>query len=509
MSIHGLLQEPASYPSNFITLPFTIPPPPSYGSQVFQSAFRFTTSTGGAPTMTAGAALQDTIFDFSPININLSRVVITLALDSNTDYLGVAPFGLVCWEYGATANQIIITTFNTGAADITDWGVELVAFPLEGSTALLSYVNDNTQNTRFSVANGAVAAPTPAVKWTFNPPVGSSFNENQIVIGDSGILYIADDGGKLIAVTDNGNSASLLWSVDTGFTGLVPPALGNGYTLYGVGTNTMKAVANINTATPSVVWTTNLTPLTNPLSPLLQYDVNGIPTIYVSGTGKIYSVDVTGAVNWVYSPPVSAVTYLGIKSDGSVIYACASNQLYALTPEGLLKWTLTVGANAGYPTIGSDGTIYFSSGVTVYAVTDNGSLGTLKWTINSGALSGSLAKALAIGSNNVIYVTNITTTGANSRIFAIVDNGGSATVKWAVNTLPTNPPSLTAVTLGNDGTIYTTGDYGYLACVTDTGAGFTVNWGYQTAPAGFSSPCSIGVNNRVYLGGDHDLIVAV
>jgi hypothetical protein len=509
MSIHGLLEKPASYPSDFITLPFTIPPAPSYGQQTYQSATRTVTSTGGVPTMTAGQPLQDTVFDFSPININLSRVVVTLVLDDNTNYLNVAPFGMVCWEYGATSSQIIITTYNTGAADITDWAVDLVAFPLTGSTALLSYVNDNTQNTRFSVANGAAAVPIPTTKWTYNPPVGSSFNENQIVIGDSGILYIADDVGKLLAVVDNGNSASSLWSVDTGFTGLVPPALGNGYTLYGVGTNTMKAVANINTASPSVLWTTNLTPLTAPLSPLLQYDINGIPTIYVSGTGKIYSVKADGTINWVYSPAVSAVTYLGIKSDGSVIYACASNQLYALTPAGLLKWSLTVGTNSGYPTIGEDGTIYFTSGVSVYAVTDNGSLGTLKWTINSGALSGSLTKALAIGSNDVIYVTNVTTTGANSRIFAIVDNGGSATVKWTDNTLPTNPPSLTAVTLGNDGTIYTTGDYGYIASVTDTGASYVNNWGFQTAPIGLSSPCSIGANNRIYLGGDHDLIVAV
>jgi hypothetical protein len=459
--------------------------------------------------MTAGQALQDTVFDFSPININLSRVIITLHLDDATDYLGDAPFGMVCWEYGATSSQIIITTFNTGLIDITDWSVELIAFPLSGSTALLSYVNDTNQNTRFSVANGAVAAPTPAVKWTFNPPVGSSFNENQIVIGDSGILYIAEDSGKLLAVTDNGSSASLLWSVDTGFTGLVPPALGNGNILYGVGTNTMKAVSNINTASPAVIWTANLNPLSAPLPPLLQFDLNGIPTIYVSGTGKIYSVKFDGSINWVYSPAVSAVTYLGLSLDGSVIYATASNQLYALTSAGLLKWSLTVGANAGYPTIGADGTIYFVSGVTVYAVTDNGALGSLKWTVNTGALSGSLAKALAIGSNDVIYTTNITTTGANSRIFAIVDNGGSATVKWAANTLPTNPPSLTSPTVGNNGLIYTTGDYGYLACVTDNGASFTVNWGYQTAPAGFSSPCSIGTNQRVYLGGDHDLIIAV
>ncbi len=172
MSIHGLLQQPASYPSNFITLPFTIPSPPSYGAQVFKCAKRSVTSTGGVPTMTAGQGLEDTIFDFSPININLSRVVVTLEFDDAVDYSGDDPFGMVCWEYGATANQIIITTYNAGAADVVGWSVNLIAFPLEGSTALLSYVNDNNQNTRFSVANGTPAAPIPTAKWTFNPPVG-------------------------------------------------------------------------------------------------------------------------------------------------------------------------------------------------------------------------------------------------------------------------------------------------------------------------------------------------
>lgn len=511
MSIHGLLLEPASYPSDFITLPFTIPPPPSYGSQVYQSATRNVTSTGGVPTMTAGAALQDTIFDFSPININLSRVTVTLHLDDNVNYLGVQPFGMVCWEYGATSSQIIVTTYNTGAANITNWGVDLVAFPLQGSTALLSYVNDTNQNARFSVANGVPISPTPTSKWTFNPPVGTSFNENQLVIGESGILYAAEDNGSLLAIVDNGASASLLWSVNTGFTGLVPPVLGNNFTLYGVGTNTMKSVANIDTVTPSVVWTANLTPLTAPLSPLLQYDSNGVPTIYVSGTGKIYSVSATGVVNWVYSPAVSAITYLGIKPDGSVIYACAGNQLYALTSDGVLKWALTVGANSRYPTIGSDGTIYFVSATTfVYAVTDNGTFGTLKWTINTAA-TGFLNYSLAIGSNDVIYTSNSSTDNANTKVYAIVDNGASATIKWTALGFPTSPQFFTAPTLGNDGTIYVTGDYGYLACITDTGASFTINWGIQPigGGTGFSSACSIGTNNRVYYGGDHDFIIAV
>ena len=174
----------------------------------------------------------------------------------------------------------------------------------------------------------------------------------------------------------------------------------------------------------------------------------------------------------------------------------------------LRQIVLGAGASSGYPTIGEDGTIYIVSGVSVYAVTDNGTLGTLKWILNTGAVGG-LRAALAIGSNNIIYAVNYTLTGANSRVIAIADNGASGAVNWSDNTLPTNPPSLTSATIGNDGTIYVTGDYGYIACITDNGATYTNNYGFQAAPAGFSSPCSIGANNRVYYGGDHDLIIAM
>jgi hypothetical protein len=87
MSIHGLLQEPASYPADFITLPFTIPPPPSFGSQVFKSSRRSITSTGGVPTMTAGQALQDTIFDFvkATIEFCLAKKKIIIFLSEKYD----------------------------------------------------------------------------------------------------------------------------------------------------------------------------------------------------------------------------------------------------------------------------------------------------------------------------------------------------------------------------------------------------------------------------------------
>jgi len=509
MSIHGLLQEPASYPSNFITLPFTIPTLPTFGSETFKSSKRSVTSTGGVPTMLAGQGLQDTIFDFSPINIYLSRVVVTLHLDDAYDYLGVDPFGMVCWEYGATVNQIKVTTYNSGVQNITDWSVELIAFPLPDFTALLGYYNDTNQNTRQSEVSGPPASPQPTIKWTFAPPVGSSFNENIILIGDTGILYVAEDAGKLLAVVDNGSSASLLWSVDTGFVNLNPPTLGNRNLLYGVGTDIINCIAEINTASPFVVWTTNLTPLTAPSPPLLHYDINGIPTIYVSGTGIIYSLNENGVVNWVFTT-YNDITYLAITSDGSTIYATSNAILYALTSAGVLRWSIAVGTGSGFPTIGENGTIYLTSATTyIYAVTDNGTSGTIKWILNTLSLV-ALRKVLGLGLNGIIYVSNNASTGTNSRVFAVTDNGASGSINWSVNTLPTDPRKLSPPTIGLDGLIYVTADKGYFACITDNGASYTINYGFEGAPTSVnSSPCSIGINNRIYYGLSTNFIIAI
>jgi len=437
--------------------------------------------------------------------VGITTPIITFSLANNASFIGMIS-GFSNVDYDAGTCSVWICYANTTAIDIRFWVCQ--SSTQLGSPALMPYVNYNIKNTRFSSLNGPTTVATPSVKWTFTPPSGTSFNDNAIVVGESGILYVAEDAGVLLAITDNGSSASQLWTVATGFSGLVAPTLGLNNVLYGVGTNTMKYVSNINTVSPVVVWTVTLASLTAPLPPIIKYDINGTPTIYVSGTGKIYSVSDSGLVNWSFTP-VNSITYLGIKADGSVIYACAGNKLYALTTTGVQKWVLTVGATSGYPTIGADGTIYFvSANSYIYAVTDNGASGTIRWTLNTSAV-GFLNFALAIGSNGIIYTTNSTTDNANTKVWAIQDNGASGSIKWTAINLPTSPQFLTAPTLGNNGVIYTTGDYGYIACITDNGESYTINWGFQPVGAGFSSPCSIGANNRIYYGGDHDYIIAI
>ncbi|MEE8190573.1 MAG: PQQ-binding-like beta-propeller repeat protein, partial [Candidatus Scalindua sediminis] len=62
-----------------------------------------------------------------------------------------------------------------------------------------------------------------------------------------------------------------------------------------------------------------------------------------------------------------------IDSDGNVYFGSWDKKLYALNPDGMLKWSFTTGgAIKSSPAIGLDRTIYFgSSDGNFYAVGDN------------------------------------------------------------------------------------------------------------------------------------------
>jgi len=502
MSIDGLYFEPVSYPINFITLPFVPPALPPYGEQLFKSAIRTLTASGGNPVMTAGQYLQKTIFEFLDINTSLSHIVVTLHLNDAFNYDNVAPFGMVCWDYGSTANRISVTTYNSGAANITNWGINIVAYPLP-QIGLWSFGNANSKNTRQSVILGTPILPNPPViKLDYLAPVGQSFNDNSLVIGETGLLYFAEDNGALICLTDTGATAVPLWTQNTGYANLTCPTIGTNNILYAVGTDTLRAISGINTATPSTMWSVSLQPLVDPLSPLVYYDEAGTPTIYVSGSsGHIYAVSGDGEYKWTYTLPLF-VTTLAVSFNGLTIYATANNTLYAITSDGVLKWTRVIGAGLSPPSIGTNGIIYTFAGTYVYAVQDDQTTSTLKWILNTTTIP---ARTISIGSTGRLFLVSTT------QMLCVKDNGNSGSLQWLYNINPAlAPAALTAITIGLDGTLYTTGDYALAVCVTDNGStGFVINWAFQVLLGGYSSPCSIGLNKRIYFGGDHGHIIAL
>jgi hypothetical protein len=314
-------------------------------------------------------------------------------------------------------------------------------------------------------------------------------------------LYFAEDNGDLICLTDNGATATPLWTQITGYTNLVSPTLGRDNTLFAVGTDVLRKVSGINTATPSEVWSANLTPLTVPLPPLVYYNDVGEATIYVSGlNGYIYAVSGDGEVLWA-KLLVATSAKLALNKTGTVLYATVGNTLYALSNLGVVLWSRVVGNGMPPPSVGANGIIYVFSGSTVYAIQDNGFSSTLNWVLVLGLIP---QRSISVGSNGRLYLVS------NNQITAVVDNGASGTIKWLYAINPALAPNaLTPITIGLDGTLYTTGDYALAVCVTDNDTTFVVNWAFQVLAGGFSSPCSIGLNKRIYFGGDHGHIIAL
>jgi hypothetical protein len=360
------------------------------------------------------------------------------------------------------------------------------------------YINFNNKNTRQSTYDGPPVLPNPpTVKWTFSAPPGASFNENSLVIGPTGIIYIAEDNGNIYALIDNGLTVSTLFSSNTGYTGLLPPTIGVNNIMYVVGPNIVKAYKDINTSSPfspSILWSLSISLATTPNSPIIGSD----GTLYISSTKYIFAVSSIGVLKW-SDTLLNTVSKLAIGLDGT-IYATASTYLYAVNSNGSIKWQYNIGVILGVPSIGSDGTIYAFNLTTIYAITDTGIVPTsVKWSLNVGV---NLTRTISIGNNNKLYVVT------DKTVISITDNGLTGSVNWTYSAALLSQ-ALTAVSIGLDGTLYTTGDYGFIGCITDNGASYTINWAFQALLSGFSSPCSIGLNNRIYFGGDHNYVVAI
>jgi outer membrane protein assembly factor BamB len=134
---------------------------------------------------------------------------------------------------------------------------------------------------------------------------------------------------------------------------------------------------------------------------------------------------ITGSQIDFSSPTIAAdgTVYIGTitKDFGG---SAGDKTLYAINPDGTLKWTFNDSGNLGNiegsPTLAQDGTIFVGSeNGTVYAIKDvpnsaNGTPYTLLWKNNLGK-SAMIDASVAIGKNNTVYVA---TSDASSSVYA-------------------------------------------------------------------------------------------
>ena len=186
-----------------------------------------------------------------------------------------------------------------------------------------------------------------------------------------------------------------------------------------------------------------------------------------------------------------------IGDDGTLYFGDSSYYLYALEPDGTLKWEYrTGGAINSAPAIAEDGTIYVGTwGDCLHAVYSTN--GTQKWKFN--AHSANIKSSPAIAEDGTIYIGTLWSLGYGGKIHAVNPNG---TEKWRYQT---GDAILSDPAIGDDGTIYIGSMDDYLYAMYPNG---TLRWRFKTGDYVKGSP-SIADDGTIYFGSWDDYLYAL
>ena len=279
------------------------------------------------------------------------------------------------------------------------------------------------------------------IDWIFEKTAGGAF-QSPPVVGPDGTIYAGSYDGNMYAIYPSGFEG---WSFSTRSTGIyysaavvdiingniyftasnnylyalsssgryiweyyVPglsildgsvyssPALGTNGTVYVVA-NAVKSGTNLYAISFAGLykWSINIGS-TSQSSPAVGTD----GTIYVGSCSSLLAVSPTGTVKWTYYVG-SCLATPAIGPDGTIYVGSADGNLRAFSPTEGLKWTYeTSGEITSPPAIQWDGTAYFKSGNSVYAVS---AYGYLEWTYTTDSSWG----RAVFGSDGRVYVESL------------------------------------------------------------------------------------------------------
>jgi len=168
-----------------------------------------------------------------------------------------------------------------------------------------------------------------------------------------------------------GTPGTIKWSQKYESANIPSVAIGKDGTVYATGGTRLKA---INPANGVIIW--NFAPGTTfPSSPVILID----GSICVGGSnGTLYVVNKNGTLRWSKGFGSSINYEVATNTDGTIFLA-HGNKLYCISMDGEIIWTYTATDNFNSPpVIGIDGSLYLSAAVprTLYAINPDG---TLKW----------------------------------------------------------------------------------------------------------------------------------
>jgi outer membrane protein assembly factor BamB len=267
--------------------------------------------------------------------------------------------------YAITEDGTISWSFDTGT-EVQNWP----ALGADGTIYMAAY-------------GGVVYAfdPGGTVKWSFD--TSDNCMMYSPTIAADGTIYAGSYFGTLFALNPGGG---LKWEVNTGGNLESAPAIGEDGTLYLTGYQYPNGVLHAISSSGIILWTSSV-------ATMAVGGVNSSPVIATDGTiyvgandSKLYAINPDGTLKWSFTTP--AYSYSGstpaIGDDGTIYYAGDSQYLYAVDSEGALDWSCYKGIwAASSPALGDDGTIYVGGGDDIVAINGGG----LELSVNESSLS--------------------------------------------------------------------------------------------------------------------------
>jgi parallel beta-helix repeat protein len=316
------------------------------------------------------------------------------------------------------------------------------------------------------------------LKWTYTT---ASNILGSPAIGKDGTIYISDwENSTLYAINSNG---TLKWKYNMGnYNYGSSPTIGSDGTIYIPNTNATNGTLYAIYPSGKLKWTCTIGGAIHGSSAAIASD----GTIYIENeNGTLFAINPDGSSKWQYTfykkDSYRTTIYYSspsIGSDGTIyilVYAWGCDYLVAINgATGKPEWNYPSGWGIeesfyGAPAISSDGTIYFISTSKIYAVNPDG---TLKWTYSTGGAATSEATSVTIGSDGTIYF------GSSTGLYAITDNGTEGLLKWSYAT----GKICASPTISSDGTLYIGSMDGEFYAFNDIAANFNANTSNISSP---------------------------
>jgi outer membrane protein assembly factor BamB len=206
-------------------------------------------------------------------------------------------------------------------------------------------------------------------------------------------------------------------------------------------------------------------------------------TIYIgSGDDYLYAINPNGTMKWRYKTDHNVHSSPAIAEDGTIYVGSNDCYLYAFYPNGTLKWKTSVGGWCSSPVIANDGTIYVgSTNGRIHAINPNG---TKKWNYKTGS---DVFSSPVLNNMGTVYCGS-----HDNYMYAIYASNG--TLKWRYGT--GTDCGGAGATVGDDGTIYFGDLLGYLHAVNPDG---TRKWRKDLLDNIYTSP-SITEEGNIIVG---------